>query len=346
MQPLGKQVPPLWQQTFLASRHTSKSQPPSVLSDPATQPYSWIRSSLRLRGSVVPVILPQAIYSSLFGVVVAWIHDFGFSLDIPALGSLVPNIVLGLLLVFRTNTAYERFWEGRRIWGSQINLTRNLARLMWVEITPRDRAAEDQLRQATGWLIGFSVATKQWLRRQPLHPEDFEGLLKSDEVNRLARSPHPALELAFWLDRYLQQQIQNGLQVYQLAEQKRLLNALVDGLGGCERIRNTPIPLAYSIHLKQLMLIYCFTMPLQLVGSLGWRMPIVVGIISFTLLGIEAIGHEIENPFGLDANDLPLDQFCTTLKTNLQHFLPNSPKQSIEDRAANPSRTPSQAITE
>lgn len=287
-----------------------------------TETYSWIRSALRLRGSVLPIILPQSIYSALFGVVVAAIHQQGFSLDIPALGSLVPNIVLGLLLVFRTNTAYERFWEGRRLWGTQINLTRNLARQMWVEIPHSDRAAEQQLRQATGWLVTLNIVMKQWLRRQPLEIEELQDLVSPAEYQQLQQSPHPVLEVALWLDRYLQQQLDNGLRVYQLSEQKRLLNGLIDCLGGCERIRNTPIPLAYSIHLKQLMLIYCFTMPLQLVGSLGWRMPPVVGMISFALLGIEAIGHEIENPFGMDANDLRLEQFCTTLRSNLQPFLP------------------------
>ncbi|AZB73552.1 bestrophin family protein [Synechococcus elongatus] len=305
---------------------------------PQTEAYSWIRSSLRLRGSVVPIILPQVIYSSLFGVVVAWVHTNGFSLDLPALSSLIPNIVLGLLLVFRTNTAYERFWEGRRIWGTQINLTRNLARLMWVEIPHSDRAAEQQLRQATGWLVALSIVMKQWLRRQPLEAEELNDLVSPAEYQQLLRSPHPVLEVALWIDRYLQQQLQRGLAVYQLNEQKRLLNGLIDCLGGCERIRNTPMPLAYSVHLKQLMLIYCFTMPLQLVGSLGWRMPLVVGIISFALLGIEAIGHEIENPFGMDANDLRLEQFCNTLRSNLQPFLPDgtierSPLQQLPNPA-------------
>lgn len=164
---------------------------------------------------------------------------------------------------------------------------------------------------------------KQWLRRQPLEAEELNDLVSPADYQKLLRSPHPVLEVALWIDRYLQQQLQRGLAVYQLNEQKRLLNGLIDCLGGCERIRNTPMPLAYSVHLKQLMLIYCFTMPLQLVGSLGWRMPLVVGIISFALLGIEAIGHEIENPFGMDANDLRLEQFCNTLRSNLQPFLPD-----------------------
>ena len=92
---------------------------------------------------------------------------------------------------------------------------------------------------------------------------------------------------------------------------------MVDSLGGCERILKTPIPMAYAIHLKQLLLIYCLTLPFQVVTQLEWWTAIVVMVVSFTLFGIEAIGMEIENPFGRDYNDLPLDTICETMKRNI-----------------------------
>jgi putative membrane protein len=101
-----------------------------------------------------------------------------------------------------------------------------------------------------------------------------------------------------------------------------LLNSLVEALTGCERILRTPIPLAYAIHLKQLLLIYCLSLPFQLVDDLHWWTAAVVALISFTLLGIEAIGIEIENPFGHDPNDLPLDEICTTMLTHLEDLIP------------------------
>lgn len=101
----------------------------------------------------------------------------------------------------------------------------------------------------------------------------------------------------------------------------KLLDIMVDVLGGCERILKTPIPVAYSIHLKQLLLIYCLTLPFQLVTELAWWTAPIVSVISFTVFGIEQIGIEIENPFGLDANDLPLESICKTIRINIEELI-------------------------
>lgn len=99
----------------------------------------------------------------------------------------------------------------------------------------------------------------------------------------------------------------------------------MDNLGACERILKTPIPLAYTIHLKQLLLIYCFLLPFELVQSLGWWTGLITAVVSFTLFGIEAIGLEIENPFGYDPNDLQLDTICNTMKRNIEDLINFNP---------------------
>jgi putative membrane protein len=98
------------------------------------------------------------------------------------------------------------------------------------------------------------------------------------------------------------------------------LNALIDVLSNLERIRDSPVPIAYTIHLKQTLTLYLLSLPFQLVGLMQYASMIVVALASFTLLGLEAIGHEIENPFGYDLNDLHLETFCDTLKTELQQI--------------------------
>jgi putative membrane protein len=98
------------------------------------------------------------------------------------------------------------------------------------------------------------------------------------------------------------------------------LNALIDVMSNLERIRDSPVPIAYTIHLKQTLTLYLLSLPFQLVGVMQYSTIIVVAIASFTLLGLEAIGHEIENPFGYDLNDLHLEAFCDTLKTELQQI--------------------------
>ncbi|MBD2345991.1 bestrophin family protein [Anabaena subtropica] len=285
----------------------------------------WIQMACQLKGSVIRAIYKRVIYCGLFGVFVSLLYYFKLPVSQPILGSVIPSIVLGLLLVFRTNTAYDRFWEGRKCWGSIVNNTRNLARQIWVsvdEILPKDKEEKIAILNL---LVAFAVATKLHLRGEDVNDE-LEELMSSYKYSKIQWMNNPSLEIAFWIADYLQQKYaQNCLNSYQLMSIQQLLNNLVDNLGACERILKTPIPLAYSIHLKQLLLLYCSLLPFQMVESLGWWTGIVVSLVSFTLFGIEAIGLEIENPFGYDANDLPLDDICKTMKRNIEDLITLSP---------------------
>lgn len=285
----------------------------------------WFRVALQLKGSVIPSVIGRTTVCGMFGILVSVLSHFGVPVALPVLASLIPNIVLGLLLVFRTNTAYDRFWEGRKCWGSIVNTSRNLARQIWITIaahTPVDRAGKIA---ALRLIVAFAVATKLHLRQESINDE-LEVLMPSENYFKLKAMNNPPLEVAFWIGDYLQQQADRGLlDSYQLAAMQNLLNLLVDALGGCERILRTPMPLAYAIHLKQLLLLYCLSLPFQMVNNLGWWTGPVVALISFTLFGIEEIGIEIENPFGHDPNDLPLDTICATMLRNIEDLITLSP---------------------
>jgi putative membrane protein len=286
---------------------------------------NWFRVALRLQGSVLFAILPRVILCSAFAFLISVFHELGFSLSWPVLSGVVPSIVLGLLLVFRTNTAYERFWEGRKVWGVLVNTVRNLARQSWTAIAenkPEDRTAKIETLRL---LVAFSVATKLHLRGERLNSE-LEPLMSAERYQILQTMNHPPLEIAFWIGDYLQKQHERHyLNTYQLAAMLKLLDTMVDVLGSCERILKTPIPLAYSIHLKQLILLYCLSLPFPMVNDLHWWTAAVVGLISFAVFGIEEIGIEIENPFGYDANDLPLDTICATMQRNIEDLITLAP---------------------
>ncbi|NEP03145.1 MAG: hypothetical protein F6K58_31780 [Symploca sp. SIO2E9] len=298
---------------------------------------NWFRVALRWQSSVIPVVLPRVILCSLFGGLISLLYHLGISISWPIESSIVPTLVLGLLLVFRTNTAYERFWEGRKLWGTLVNTVRNLARQIWVAIAenrPEDRKAKLETMRL---LVAFAVATKLHLRSEPLNHE-LEVLVQPDCYDKLKIMNHPALEIAFWIGDYLQDQHERHcLNTHQLTAMLKLLDTMVDVLGGCERIVKTPIPLAYAIHLKQLLLIYCLVLPFQIVSEFEWWTTPVVGLMSFTLLGVEEIGIEIENPFGRDPNDLPLDAICRTMERNIEDLITLAPclrhwrKASIEE---------------
>lgn len=281
----------------------------------------WLRTLLNYRFSVLPAVFPRVLFCGSFGLAISVLYRLGWPVALPILGSIVPSIVLGLLLVFRTNTAYDRYWEGRKLWGHLINTTRNLARHIWVAIEerePGDRAAKAATLRL---LVAFARTVKQHLRGRPLTPE-IAALMDAEEFQILQHLHNPPLEVALHIGSYVQTQHNRGcINTYQLVAATRHLDAMVDVLGGCERILKTPIPPAYSIHLKQLILLYCFLLPFQLVGSLGPWTGLAVAAIAFTIFGIEAIGLEIENPFGCDPNDLPLDTICDTMQRNIEDLI-------------------------
>jgi len=292
----------------------------------------WLRTLLNYRSSVLPAILPRVLFCGSFGAIVTALYHQGWPLALPALGGLIPSIVLGLLLVFRTNTAYDRFWEGRKLWGQLINTTRNLARHLWVAIEEKtldDRAEKIATLQL---LVAFARTTKQHLRGRPL-TADIADLMAVDRFEILQQVNNPPLEIALHINCYIQTQHKKGrINTYQLVAATSHLDAMVDVLGGCERIVKTPIPAAYSIHIKQLLLLYCLLLPFELVDRLGVWTGLAVATIAFTIFGIEAIGLEIENPFGHDPNDLPLNAICDTMARNIEDLI-SLPPESFLKRA-------------
>jgi ion channel-forming bestrophin family protein len=278
----------------------------------------WLGLALRIKGSVIPSIGTQVLLCAVFSVLISALHYYKVPVAQKSLGNAIPAIVLGLLLVFRTNTAYDRFWEGRKAWGSITNNIRNLARSILLAIDERNN--EDRTRKVAmlRLLPAYAIATKLHLRGIGVN-EELTVDLSPAQMAQLAKVQSPPLEIAFWLGDYLQSEQRRGtIGPYQMSELQGMIATLVDMLGACERILRTPMPIAYAIHLKQLLLLYCLLLPLQLVGDLGWWTAPIVALVSFTLFGIEAIGVEIENPFGSDPNDLPLDTICINIQRTIE----------------------------
>lgn len=301
----------------------------------ALEKLNWWRVSLQLKGSVAPAIFGQVIFCGVFGFFISILYHLKVPVGWNIIG-FVPNIILGLLLVFRTNTAYERFWEGRKLWGTLVNTVRNFARQIWVAINAKETQDTQEKIAALRLLVAFAVATKLHLRQEPINRE-IEALVSPEQYYKLKSMNNPPLEVAFWIGDYLQTQNERGcINDYQLASMHKLLDNMVDVLGGCERILKTPIPLAYAVHLKQLLLIYCLLLPFEVVDNVQWWTGPVVALVSFMLFGVEEIGIEIENPFGHDFNDLPLDTICATMLRNIEDLIslsPNSHTNIVEDKS-------------
>lgn len=282
---------------------------------------SWFQAVWQLKGSILPAIFPRVLLCSGLGFLISLIHNYGYSLPEQIFGSVITNVaynlVLGLLVVFRTNTAYDRYWEGRKIWGGIIINSLNLGRKIWLSVAETEPPHRENKIAALRLLGAFAIATKLQLRRLPINNE-LETLLTQSQYSQLKEVKNPPLKIALWIGDYLQQQqIEQRLSMDEMLAMNTSLDGMVEALMGCERILTTPIPLAYAIYLKRLLLIYCFALPLKLVHDLHLWTGIIVALISFILLGIEEIGNQIEDPFGNDPNDLPLDEICTNLVNNL-----------------------------
>lgn len=286
---------------------------------------SWVRLVLQWRGSVAPKVLPGVLLCAGLGFVISIIDYFELPVSWQGFDIVITNVsynlVLGLLLVFRTNTAYEYFWEGRKAWGSLTANIRNLGYLIWVSIVEEEPKDRENKVSNMRLLVAFAIATKLQLQQQPVNGE-LEALMNPEQVQCLKTVKSTPLQLAVWIGDYLQKQYQRNLvSANQLTAMNGLINNLLEALTTCERISSTPIPLAYAIYLKRLLLIYCISLPFQVVHTLHWWTSPIVATLSFVLLGIEEIGTEIEDPFGEDANDLPLEEFCTTMRNNIEDLI-------------------------
>ena len=223
------------------------------------------------------------------------------------------GLVLGLLLVFRTNSAYDRWWEGRKQLGALVNTTRNLA----LKVKTYAQEGNPALSEETLTLIyAFAFSLKEHLRE-----EDFSGIFQEipaaflSDFKKFNHKPNFVLgKIAKNLHQLFCEGTINGEQLIILEKEA---NALINILGACERIKNTPIPMAYALHLKRVLLIYALTLPFGFVGQLGWVAIPMVLIVFYTMVGIELIGEEIEDPFGLDENDLPVNELCNKIKANI-----------------------------
>lgn len=283
---------------------------------------NWLATTFRLDGSVAGIILPRILAFTGFTLAIWGLDYFGYPIYLKEIGDLttnvVYNLVLGLLLVFRTNTAYDRFWDGRKAWGILVANSRNFARqvaLHWPTQTQTGSTDRDTLLNL---LVAFAIATKLHLRSEPID-DQLQSLISPEQVQMLAEAKHPPLQIAFWMGIHLQQAVQQGhIDSNQAASLDQSLSQMMEGIGSCERISSTPLPIAYRIYLKRLILIYCIGLPFRWVPEIhGWALP-MVAVVSFILLGLEEVGRELDNPFGQDANDLPIDDICQTIADNVE----------------------------
>lgn len=264
--------------------------------------------------TLFPIMLAIGAYAGIIGYleVEYWqLADNSYVKNITIMHGML-GFVISLLLVFRTNTAYDRWWEGRKMWGSLVNNSRNLAiKLSVILEDEKDRAYFRKI------IPSYASILNKHLKDEETGKQLFDDV--DLEIDHHKHRPNQVAKILFQKinDLYISKKI--------TGDQLIILNAEVlsftEICGACERIKNTPIPYSYSAFLKKFIFFYVMTLPFGYSFSLGYYVAPVVVFIFYVLASLELIAEEIEDPFGNDENDLPTKKIAANIKKHIEELI-------------------------
>lgn len=274
---------------------------------------NFLKTALAWRGSISPRVLPRvaaaALYSTINLLIIVIFPDF----LVPISPFEYSGAVLGLLLVLRVNSGLDRWWEARKIWGSIVNQSRNLATIAYEYTQDKNPSDKEFLK----WVAAWPHVMRETLRRETALKEA-ERLLGMEEAEKIRNSQHMPTYIGQRIARMLMQMRSRGLDdfAFQRAERERAM--LIDAIGACERILNTPIPLVLAIKTRRFILLFLLLLPLALIERTGWLTPLVVALASYPLFSLDEIGAELQNPFSpRNLSHLPLSPICANIEANV-----------------------------
>ncbi|MDD2846392.1 MAG: bestrophin family ion channel [Rhodoferax sp.] len=289
---------------------------------------SGVRLFLLLRGSVLQRIRTTLLLNTLLATLVTLAHGnlFTVKITLTAIPFTLIGLPLAIFLGFRNTTAYDRYWEARKLWGELVLRMRSLSRQcqsliqLPQPIDPLARESDVRVR-----MVHRAIAFAHALRLQLRDQKDYALLQRwttAAEFARIRTATNPADALMLAMGRDLGECIRQGhINPCLAAPIDQTLSALTAAAASCERIKHTPIPFSYTLLLHRTAYMYCFLLPFGLVDTTGFMTPFVVAIVAYTFFGLDALGDEIEEPFGLESNDLPLDTLCRGIEISLRESL-------------------------
>ncbi len=288
---------------------------------------SWVRLLFHFRGSSFMETWPRILAVTVVAIIVTYVelyyHIQEYTLTTTPFTLI--GVALGIFLGFRNSASYDKFWEGRKLWGALVNTSRNLTRQACFVIDSSHDAEELQhFREVlVKRLIAYVHALRCHLRNEET-AEEIKKFLPSEDWTSVVESKHRPLAILQLLGRDLAvARDRRWLSERSFPFMDAQLNELTNILGACERIKNTPIPFSYSVLIHRIVASYCLALPFGLVETTGVLTPVVVLLISYAFFELDAIGDEIENPFGLQPNDLPLTAISRNIEINLLELIGN-----------------------
>ncbi|SAL16372.1 Bestrophin, RFP-TM, chloride channel [Caballeronia peredens] len=296
----------------------------------------WFRLLFVWRGSVLPQLLPRLALIFAFSVAAIFMHDhmrtYPIGLGTPPFA--LVGIALAVFLGFRNSASYERWWEGRKLWGTLVITARSLGRQALTLPEPRDPA---QTRRFLAALGGLAHALRHQLRCTDALADLSPRLPPELQARVAAAQFRPALIL-LWLGEWVAQRRREGvIDGYAVLAIEHNLNALSDVIGGCERIATTPLPFSYSVMIHRTIYLFCVLLPFGLVDGAGVLTPLFALLVAYAFMALEAIAAQIEDPFGLEENDLALNAMCEAIEIAL-HDMAADPDFALAPKPFAPPR--------
>jgi putative membrane protein len=279
---------------------------------------NWFSMLFIWRGSVLPELLPRLAGFFLLTSIIVYYRAF---LD-KYHGELSTNIytlfgiALAIFLGFRNTVSYDRFWEGRKLWGALLNDTRSLAQQVHNFIPNDERHKEEKIIFMKGMAAMVYALNHQLRCTDPML--EMNKLLSPELSQKLEDAEYKPIIIMRELGTQINQWRERGTidTILQAAMDRNLAN-FSDAIGGCERIASTPIPFSYNVLLHRTIYIYCFLLPFGFANSLGWYAPFIITFVAYTFTALEAIAEELEDPFGNMQNDLALDAMSANIERSI-----------------------------
>jgi putative membrane protein len=232
---------------------------------------------------------------------------------------------IGIIVAFRNQSSYARWWEARTLWGAVVNNSRTLARQVTTVMLPSNDGEAGELKEYQRRLvyheIAYAIALRQHLRG--LEPwEELAPLLSEKELSELRDEKNVPLAILRQTSALLGQcQVRGWIVVVQWRALDQNLDNLMNAQGGAERIKNTPMPKQYDYFPQLFVQIYCLLLPLALVVNMGWYTPLGSTLVGFIFLALDKIGRDLEDPFENTIFDVPMKAITTTIEVNLRQLL-------------------------
>ncbi len=291
----------------------------------------WFAFLFNFQSGQLRRLLPSMALMGLFTAIICYL-DLTlkiYTLEAPLTVHTLLGVVLGLFLVFRTNTAYERWWEGRKLFGALVNSCRNLAVKLDAYLEPNAFEARYFFAEM---ISAFVILLPKHLRDE-ITERDLQELVATEELELVKSAFHKPLAVMRLLSSKVQAlRAENKFSHEQFLTLSQNLNELIDAMGGMERIKKTPIPFSYAMLIKRFIAAYVFSLPLGLVHDFGWTSVIIVPFVFYVMVGIEVIAEAIENPFGKDKDDLPTDDIAQNIARNVKEVLNSAYSEPVKEK--------------